>query len=133
MLNFSYTQISGISPIPIVNLYLQNLDNSQLNTIADCSILDTGSDLTLVSFSVISKLEAKLIAGKSLVPFKGLSRAIEGIPYRIKASFDNEHYFNVLVIAVADCELNGETIIGRNILNRYLINLDGRNRVFTID
>jgi hypothetical protein len=86
MLNFSYTQISGRSPIPIVNLYLQNLDNPLLTTIADCSILDTGSDLTLVSFSVISKLQAKLIAGKNLVPFKGLSREIEGIPYRIKVS-----------------------------------------------
>jgi hypothetical protein len=133
MLNFSYTQISGRSPILIVNLYLQNLDNPLLTTIADCSILDTGSDLTLVSFSVISKLQAKLIAGKNLVPFKGLSREIEGIPYRVKVSFDNENYFNSLVIAVADCELNGETIIGRNILNRYVINLDGRNRAFTID
>jgi len=45
---------------------------------------------------------------------------------------DNEKYFNTMVIAVADCELNGETIIGRNILNRYVINLDGRNRIFTI-
>jgi hypothetical protein len=133
MLNFSYTQVTGRSPIPVVNLYLQNLDNPLLNAIADCSILDTGSDLTLVSFSIISKLQSKLISGKSLVPFKGLSREIEGIPYRVKASFDRENYFNVLVVAVADCELNGETIIGRNILNRYAINLDGRNRVFTID
>ena len=132
MLNFSYTEVNGRSPIPVVNLYLQNLDNPLLTTVADCSILDTGSDLTLVSFSLISKLQAKLISGKSLVPFKGLSRAIEGIPYRVKVSFDNEKYFNVLVIAVGDCELNGETIIGRNILNRYVINLDGRNRVFTI-
>ncbi len=131
MLNFSYTQVTGISPIPVVNLYLQNLDNPLLNAIADCAILDTGSDLTLVSFSIISKLQSKLISGKSLVPFKGLSREIEGITYRVKASFDRENYLNVLVIA--DCELNGETIIGRNILNRYAINLDGRNRVFTID
>jgi hypothetical protein len=132
MLSFSYTQVIGRSPIPIVTLHLQNLDNSLLNTSADCSILDTGSDLTLVSFSVISKLQCKLIAGKSFIPFKGLSRELEGIPYRVKVSFDHETYFNVLVIAVADCELNGETIIGRNILNRYVINLDGRNRVFTI-
>jgi hypothetical protein len=133
MLNFSYTQVAGRSPIPVVSLYLQNLDNPQLTAIADCSILDTGSDLTLVSFSVVSKLQCKLITGKSLVPFKGLSRQIEGIPYRVKVSFDDEKYFNVLVVAVADCELNGETIVGRNILNRYVINLDAPNRVFTIN
>jgi hypothetical protein len=133
MLKFFYTQVSGISPIPIVNLYLQNIDNLLLSAVADCSILDTCSDLTLVSFSLISKLQAKLISGKSRIPFKGLSRQIEGIPYRVKVSFDGEKYFNALVIAVADCELNGETIVGRNILNRYVINLDGRNRFFTID
>ena len=132
MLDFSYTRVDGRSAIPIVNLYFQNFDNPLLSAIADCAILDTGSDLTLVSFSIISSLQAKLIKRKKSVPFKGLSREIEGIPYRVKVSFDHKEYFNVLVLAVADCELNGETIIGRNILNRYTINFDGRNQVFTI-
>ena len=133
MLSFCHTNTNGISPIPIVNLYLQNLDNPLLATVADCAILDTGSDITLVSFSIISKLQSKLIKGKKLIPFKGLSREIEGIPYRIKVSFDNEFFFNILVLAVADCELNGETIVGRNILNRYVISFNGPKLTFTID
>lgn len=132
MLSFSYTQVRGRSPLPIVSLYLQNLDNSLLKAIAECAVLDSGSDLTLISFSIVSKLQCKLISGKSLIPFKGLRREIEGIPYRVRVSFDDEQYFNALVIAVADCELNGETIVGRNILNRYVINLDGPKQVFTI-
>ena len=132
MLSFRYTKLENKSPIPVIDLYFQNFDNPLIITIADCAILDTGSDVTLVSFSTISKLQAKGLRRKELVPFKGLSREIEGIPYRIKFSFDNDKYFNVLVLAVPDCELNGETIIGRNILNRYEINLDGRSEVFTI-
>lgn len=132
MLNFSYTKVKGRSAIPVVNLYLQNLDNPLLCATSDCAILDTGSDVTLVSFSIISKLQAKLIQKKKLIPFRGLGREIEGIPYRIRVSFDNNEYFSALVLAVADLELDGETIIGRNILNRYLITLDGRNEVFTI-
>jgi hypothetical protein len=41
MLDFPYTKVQGISPIPVVNLYLQNYENSLLTATFDCAILDT--------------------------------------------------------------------------------------------
>jgi hypothetical protein len=61
MPEFSYTKVNGISPIPIVTTYFSNLSNPSIITTCDCGILDTGSDLTIISYTVISKLQATAI------------------------------------------------------------------------
>lgn len=48
MPDFTYTKLEGISPIPIVSIYLQNPTNPLLATIFDCGILDTSSDITII-------------------------------------------------------------------------------------
>jgi Aspartyl protease len=133
MPKFSYTKVEGVSPIPFVNIYLQNPLDSKLSTIFDCAILDTGSDLTVISYDIVSKLQLKPIDSQKSIPFRGLGREAQGIPYRIKLSFDDRDYISSKVIAVPDDILQGEAIIGRNILNRYCITFDGRKLVFTID
>jgi hypothetical protein len=132
MPNFSYTKVNGISPIPIVTTYFTNLSNPAINTTCNCSILDTGSDLTIVSYTVISKLQATAIDRQQSISFRGLGRSSQGIAYRVGMSFDGENFFRAKVIAVPDDVLNDEIIIGRNILNRYEVTFDGPNLVFRI-
>jgi hypothetical protein len=132
MPDFPYTKVQGISPIPIVTTFFSNLSNPSIFTTCDCGILDTGSDLTIVSYSVISQLQATAIDRQQSISFRGLGRSSQGIAYRIGMSFDRIDFFRAKVIAVPDDVLNGEVIIGRNILNRYAINFDGRNLVFQI-
>jgi hypothetical protein len=55
-----------------------------------------------------------------------------GIPYLIKVSFDNENFVETKVIAIPDDILNGEVIIVRNILNRFVITFEGSKLTFTI-
>jgi Aspartyl protease len=131
--NFPYTKVDGISPIPVVNICFQNPINSELSMIFDCAILDTGSDITIISYEVVSKLQLRPISSQQSIPFRGLGRETQGIPYRIKLRFDDRDYIGSKVIAVPDDILNGEAIIGRNILNRYIITFNGPKRVFTID
>jgi hypothetical protein len=133
MPKFSYTKIEGISPIPFVNIYLQNPLDSKLSTIFDCAILDTGSDLTIISYGIVSKLQLRPIGSQNFIPFRGLSRETQGIPYRIELSFDDRDYIKSKVVAVPDDILNGEAIIGRNILNRYFITFNGPKLEFVID
>jgi hypothetical protein len=52
--------------------------------------------------------------------------------YPVDVSFDFNNYFTTKVYALPDDFMRDEVIIGRNILNCYVINLDGRNGVFTI-
>jgi hypothetical protein len=132
MPEFSYTKVNGISPIPIITTYFSNLSNSSIITTCNCGILDTGSDLTIVSYTVISKLQATAIDRQQSISFRGLGRSSQGIAYRVGMSFDGLDFFRTKVIAVSDDILNDEIIIGRNILNRYAINFDGPNLVFNI-
>ncbi|WP_309740546.1 hypothetical protein [Chamaesiphon sp. OTE_20_metabat_361] len=132
MPEFSYTKVNGISPIPIVTTYFSNLSNPSIITTCDCGILDTGSDLTIVSYTIISKLQATAIDRQQSISFRGLGRSSQGIAYRVGMSFDGAAFFRVKAIAVPDDVLNNEVIIGRNILNRYAIMFDGPNLVFNI-
>jgi hypothetical protein len=92
MPSFNYAKVKGISPIPVVCIYLQNSLDSKLSTIFDCAILDTGSDITVISFGIVSKLQLKPISSQKYVPFRGLGGEIQGIPYRLKLSFDDQNY-----------------------------------------
>jgi hypothetical protein len=62
-----------------------------------------------------------------------LGTETQGVPFLIKLSFDNLNYIRSRIIAVPDALLNGEAIIGRNILNRYVIAFNGPKLIFTID
>jgi hypothetical protein len=132
MPDFSYIKVDGISPIPIVTTYFSNLSNPSIVTICNCGILDTGSDLTIISYTVISKLQATAIDRQQSISFRGLGRSSRGTAYRVGMSFDGVNFFRAKVIAVPDDVLNDEIIIGRNILNRYAINFDGPRLVFSI-
>jgi hypothetical protein len=132
MLDFSYTKVAGGSPIPIIRLYFRNPSNNLLVDINDCGIIDTGSDITVVSYTVVSKLQLRPLQMKKDFVFRGLGRVNVGIPYLIKTSFDNENFIDAKVIAIPDDILNGEVLIGRNILNRYVMIFDGPKLTFTI-
>ncbi|WP_310489049.1 hypothetical protein [Chamaesiphon sp. VAR_69_metabat_338] len=131
--NFSYTRVEGISPIPILNIYLQNPLDPELSMDFDFAILDTGSDITIISYEIVSKLQLRQIDNQKSIPFRGLGRETLGIPYLINLSFDDRDYARSKVFAVPEDILQGEAIIGRNILNRHCITFDGRKLVFTID
>jgi hypothetical protein len=132
MLDFSYTKVAGVSPIPIVRLYFMNPKNNLLTDNNDLGIVDTGSDITVVSYAIVSRLQLKPLQMKKNFIFRGLGQLNTGIPYLIKISFDSENFIDAKVIAIPDDILNGEVIIGRNILNRFLITFDGPRLTFTI-
>jgi hypothetical protein len=132
MLDFSYTKVAGGSPIPIVRLYFRNPSNILLVDSNDSGIIDTGSDITVVSYTIVTKLQLRPLQMKKDFVFRGLGRVSVGIPYLIKTSFDNENFIDAKVIAIPDDILNGEVLVGRNILNRYVITFDGPKLIFTI-
>lgn len=132
MLKFEYTVTDNDSPIPVIDFYFANPDNLILTCCENCSILDTGSDVTVIPYSVASKLLLKSIKRSNPLSFRGFGKVNTGIPYRISASFDGKSYFSTKVFAIADDILNGEVIIGRNILNRYIITFNGPKLLFTI-
>jgi hypothetical protein len=133
MAEFHYTKTGTGSPIPIVSVYLQNPINHILSTTFNCAILDTGSDITVVSYDIISRLQLRSIDSQKPIPFRGLGGETHGVPFLLELGFDSQNHIKSRVIAVPDDVLKGELIIGRNILNRYLITFNWPKLVFKIE
>ncbi len=132
MNDIPYTKIGAASPIPILLVRFRNIDNREINAVAFDSILDTGSDLTLVPYQIISQLQATAIDRKQQVPFRGLGRTAQGLAYRLEVNLVGENFQGAKVIAIPDDIMQGEVIIGRNILNRYNINFNGPQLCFSV-
>lgn len=130
MLEYSYTKLNDNSPIPIVRVSINNLRNNKY--FQHDAILDTGSDVTLVSISIISKLEPPRIGRVKIKP-KGLGGKEIGIaPHRINLGFTESEVIKVKVWSCVDRDLEEFIILGRNFLNRYKITFDGINNKFII-
>jgi hypothetical protein len=132
MNEISYTKIGAVSPIPILSVKFRNIDNTKINPVTFAAILDTGSDLTLVPYQMISQLQAVAIDRKQQVPFRGLGRTAQGLAYRLEVSLVEDIFLGAKVIAIPDDIMQGEVIIGRNILNRYNINFNGSQLWFSL-
>jgi hypothetical protein len=132
MPDFASRKVRGISPIPAIVTYFSNLTNPSITTSCNCGILDPGADLTIVSYQVISTLQATAIDRQQSISVRGLDRSSQGTAYRVGMSFDGEDFFSAKVIAVPDDVLNDEIIIGRNILSHYTINFDDPDLVLKI-
>lgn len=125
MHEYSYIKLGNISPIPIVRISINNSRNNKY--LQHDAILDTGSDVTLIPISIISKLNPPKI-GRVKITKKpqGLGgREIGILPHRIKLGFSDRTLINVKVWSCSDRNLEGCIILGRNFLNRYEITFDG--------
>lgn len=132
MFKFEYVKVTDKSSILVIDFYFSSPDNPALVFCSNCSVLDTGSDVTVIPFSIASKLLLRSIKKLESFNINGFGKENVGVPYRILASFDNQTYFSTKVYAIPDDTLNGEVIIGRNILNRYVATFNGPKLIITI-
>ncbi|MDJ0600289.1 MAG: peptidase A2A retrovirus catalytic [Crocosphaera sp.] len=106
-----------------------------MTLIVSQGVLDTGSDCTLVPFSIISQLQAvKLIRGRNTSVIYGVGKQkIIVVPYRVQISFNYREFIKIKVYACPDSDTDGLIILGRNFLNRYCITFNGRSKTFLIE
>jgi hypothetical protein len=132
MLDFQYTKLEGILAIPIVKLYFENPDNPSCRTSSEFAVLDTGSDITIVPYTIISELKTRELTSTQKLNIKVLGRECEGAPYLVKVGFSENNYIYAKVFAIPNDILDNQVIIGRDILNLYVITLNGPKLTFTI-
>lgn len=133
MFEGKYTEIPNSSSIPLISLRIRQSEPMIL--IICKGILDTGSDCTLVPFSIISQLQAvKLIRGRETLVIYGVGKhKIIAVPYRLEISFNGRDFIKIKVYACPDNDTDGLIILGRNFLNRYRITFDGKAKRFLIE
>ena len=131
MATYSYTAFSTeIPPIPLMPIQLRTPGLQPRITFDGQSILDTGSDCTLVPLPFLRQVNAQ-IAGRSIrIPVGGL-QAI-GIPYTVGIRFDHYVLDAVQVFGCPVEDIGELLIVGRDLMNFYRIEFDGQNSVFTI-
>jgi hypothetical protein len=97
----------------------------------DCpSIIDTGSDCTLLPLSVLMKAKGQPIQGMRRIPVCGM--AVMGIPVMVGLVFGSYELSKVCVYGVSDEEIGDWGLIGRDILNRFKVEFDGPKMQFEI-
>ncbi len=133
MFEGKYTEIPNSPSIPLIKLQIRQSESMTL--IVSQGVLDTGSDCTLVPFSIISQLQAvKLIRGRNTSVIYGVGKQkIIVVPYRVQISFNYREFIKIKVYACPDSDTDGLIILGRNFLNRYCITFNGRSKTFLIE
>ena len=133
MFEFSYISVNDDIPaIPVATVIIGNPENPSISFTSDFGIIDTGSDITAISFTFISKLQLRPLPFKDLPSINIMGYQVSSIPYLINFSFGQNTKTLEKIFAVPDHVIKDEIIIGRNILNLYEIQLDARNGVFRI-
>ena len=127
---YSYTFVSTAIPsIPLISVTLKTPSSNSVS-IKCQSILDTGSDCTLVPIPLVALVKGKAKKGTARIPFGG--KITLAIPYEIGLVFDSYEYSSISVYACPVEEMGEMLIIGRDIMNHHHIEFNGRNLTFTI-
>lgn len=135
--HFSYREVSNnpqVSKAPIVDLKLKGTKPPFQETEKCLGFLDTGSDITLVPMTIISKLEVLKVGRSKASEYPtGLGGVVVAYTtYLLQLSFNDRNFYRVKVWGEV-----GDTqeliIIGRNFLNnRFNVFLDGEHLITTI-
>lgn len=113
-------------PIPILNIRLYS-SVSDIFSDALPALVDTGSDASLVPLTQLLELEAEETAPGWLVSITGERKVVS--LYFVDVYIDHIALPGIRVIADKDAD---EVILGRDVLNKLSLFLDGPERFLTI-
>ena len=108
-------------PIPVIRLRLSAPGEAPLDALLS-AIVDTGSDATLVPSAYLEQVEAVASGDAVLRGVLGEARDIH--LYEVDLHIDTLLLPGVLVVGD---DYGAEVIIGRNVLNKLILLLDGRS------
>jgi hypothetical protein len=128
---YAYQSISSEAPeIPIltVNLFLPGDNRSP--KISCISILDTGSDCTLLPITLLMQARARPTQGLRKIPVCGIE--VSAIPFFVGLTFGQYELPNIRIYGVGTEEIGTAGLIGRDILNQFKIDFNGPELTFEI-
>lgn len=121
---------AGLPQIPMLTIQLFQPGRPQTSR-SDClSILDTGSDCTLLPLPLLIGAKGKPIQGMTRIPVVGME--VLAIPVMIGLRFDDHELLTVRVYGCSSEEFGDVGLIGRDILNRFRIDFDGPEFTFYV-
>ena len=90
------------------------------------ALLDSGADITVIPEQVVQQLQLKYVDEITASGYDGVPK--QAFIYSVKLIFDDLGSFIVRAIA----SNNDHVLIGRDILNKWSLLLEGRRKIFEI-
>jgi hypothetical protein len=128
---YDYQSVGEAIPaIPILTVQVFQARNRRSRR-WDCpSIIDTGSDCTLLPLAMLMQAKGQPIQGMRRIPVCGME--VMGIPVMVGLVFGQYELSKVCVYGVSDEEIGDWGLIERDILNRFKVEFDGPEMRFEI-
>ena len=123
---YSYDTENFYPPAPALEVSLSAPVSTFTPSVKSLAILDSGADMTVIPQQVVQQLQLKCVDEILVSGFDGILKKY--FVYSVKLIFDNLGDFVIRTLA----EQQDYIIIGRDILNRWLLFLKGPNKIFEI-
>lgn len=111
---------------PAVTVILHNLENER-HTVSLPALLDSGADGTLVPLQYLEEILAPVITETRIRSHWGEWRHVE--QFLVEIEIDKLRLSNVLVVGD---EVGDEIVLGRDVINKLRILLDGPQRMVDV-
>ena len=120
-----YDQRNFNPPAPVMEVSL-SVPSIQSAVLKSPALLDSGADITVIPEQIIQQLQLRYVDEVTASGYDGIPR--QTFIYSVKLIFDDLGDFIVRAIA----SNNDHVLVGRDILNKWSLLLEGRKKTFEI-
>jgi hypothetical protein len=118
LFTYAYDSDYAGPALPIIEITIFSLRNS--DSIIRRALVDSGADATMIALRDLNRLKARKVDTLRMRSVNGVSQPVDIYTVALQiGSFELSR-----VYAVADRQ-NGEPIIGRDVLNQFIVTLNG--------
>jgi hypothetical protein len=118
LFTYAYDSDYADPALPIIEITIFSLRNS--DSIIRRALVDSGADATMIALRDLNRLKARKVDTLRMRSVNGVSQPVDIYTVALQiGSFELSR-----VYAVADRQ-NGEPIIGRDVLNQFIVTLNG--------
>lgn len=121
----SYDQRNFNPPAPVMEVSL-SIPSMQSVILKSPALLDSGADITVIPEQIVQQLQLRYVDEITASGYDGVPK--QTFLYSVKLIFDDLGDFIVRAVA----SNNDHVLVGRNILNKWSLLLEGRKKIFEI-
>lgn len=121
----SYDQRNFNPPAPVMEVSL-SMPSMQSVILKSQALLDSGADITVIPESIVQQLQLRYVDEITASGYDGIPK--QTFLYSVKLIFDDLGDFIVRAVA----SNNDHVLVGRDILNKWSLLLEGRRKIFEI-